>query len=665
MSKYYGTLTVLQTDHSGNPPRIQEMHTVISGERKTIGVFMCKAYSLFDNAVYRKLEEEARKLNYDIVIFTTVGYFASQNDYDSQELGMFSFAPIEELDGILYAPDTYEIEGFRDALFEAIRKRAHCPVVAIRHLGDESDCVYTDENRAIRPLMRHLLEDHGLKDIRFLAGYEGHPDSELRLNVYREEMASHGLTVDEKRDITHGNMWLNCGPAAYEAFFSEEGRRPEAIVCANDYMAIGTIRTLKEHGIRVPEDVIVTGFDNVDSIALDMPTITTVEQDFSGMTELAFEELDRRIRGDHDKKHHKIPIGGKLILGESCGCGFRGENYYIRNCIDTNSQLDRMNTREVGMTYLTIELNACDDLKELHRVLVDKSGDTPMLRDYYLCLFEKGRDENGEPQFAEEVTDTACLVHAMRNRQDHGMPMISFERKRLLPEMAERADEPQLFFLMLQHQRENAYGYSMFHFQPGELPSNFFQHWNVILSGALSNMHKRYELMALYEERRLSSITDVMTHLLNRRGLEEQIAPVWQRLCARREYAAFVSFDLDRLKRINDSYGHQAGDYAIRLVAEAIRRSAPKDALNTRMGGDEFLSVIPKADEQDAEKFMQDFRDQLDELNRLENRSFRVEASCGAVVFRLSEFSSLEECIQKSDERMYRQKEERHAQRAE
>ena len=84
---------------------------MIAGKRKTIGVFLCKAYTVFDNAVYHALEEEAHRLNYDVIIFTTVGFFSSQNEYDSQERGMFSFAPIEQLDGIIVAPDTYEIEG--------------------------------------------------------------------------------------------------------------------------------------------------------------------------------------------------------------------------------------------------------------------------------------------------------------------------------------------------------------------------------------------------------------------------------------------------------------------------------------------------------------------------------------------------------------------------
>ncbi len=640
---------------------------MISGRRKTIGVFICKAYSLFDNAVYHALEEEAKKHDFDVIIFTTVGYFSSQNDYDAQERGMFAFAPIEQLDGIIVAPDTYEIEGFRDQLQEELEKRASCPVIAIRHHGEKYDCIYTDEDLAFRPLIRHLLEHHGLKRVKFLADYSGHPDSELRLQVFREEMAAHGLTVNEEKDISHGNMWLDCGPKAYAELFSDPEDRPEAVVCANDYMAVGLMREMQQNGIRVPEDIIVTGFDNVPSVSLSMPTMTTVEQDFSGMARLAMECLDQRINRQKELKTtdgiKKHPIGGKLILGESCGCGYRGDNYYVDVSEQRGRQVDQMNTREVGMTFRTIEMNACDDLKDLHRVLVDKMNDTPTLRDYYLCLFEKGKDESGEPEFAEEITEDACLVHVMRDRQDHGMPMITFNRRQLLPEMAERADEAQVFFLMLLHQRENAYGYGMFHYQPGEVPTNFFQHWNIVLSGALSNMHKRNELMQLYEERRLSSITDVMTRLLNRRGLEEQLTPIWQGLCVKRESVAFVSFDMDCLKQINDTYGHQAGDYAIRLTANAIRRAAPKDAIMARVGGDEFLAVLPRANTQAAERYVKDFYKELQQLNEQEDRAFNVEASCGSVVFRLNELSTIEECIQKSDEAMYREKEKHHKMR--
>ena len=290
-------------------------------------------------------------------------------------------------------------------------------------------------------------------------------------------MTAHGLTVDEEKDIVYGNMWLNSGEKAYDQLFTDPEHYPQAVVCANDYSAIGMMRTLRKKGLRVPEDVIVTGFDNIPSIDLTDPLLTTVEQDFAGLATAALDELDRQMR-EPDKvweprEKRMIPIGGKLIIGESCGCGCRDDQFYMRISTERTREADNMAGREVCMTYLTIELNACDDLKELHRVLDRKKNDTPAVRDFYLCLFEKGRDENGNPLFAQEMTDTACLVHAMRDRQDHGMPMISFDRKDLLPAMAERIDEPQVFFLMLLHQREDAFGYTMFHYMPGEVPSNF------------------------------------------------------------------------------------------------------------------------------------------------------------------------------------------------
>ena len=78
------------------------------------------------------------------------------------------------------------------------------------------------------------------------------------------------------------------------------------------------------------------------------------------------------------------------------------------------------------------------------------------------------------------------------------------------------------------------------------------------------------------------------------------------------------------------------------------------------MGGDEFLAVLPRADSLETERFVNDFRDELRKLNEQEGRAFGVDASCGAMTLRLDSLSTVEECIQKSDEEMYRQKEKRH-----
>ena len=631
---------------------------MIGGKRKTIGIFICKTYEMFERAVFSAMHEEALQRDYDVVVFTSVGYFASQNYYDTQEKQMFAFAPIERLDGILVAPDTYEIEGFREALYKELDERADCPVVAIRHQSDKFDCTFTDEAKAFRPLLNHLIRDHGKKKIRFLAGYKGHPDGEIRLDVYREVMAENGLPVDEEKDIFHGNMWYNCGISAFDALIRENDW-PEAVVCANDYMAAGLISVMRERGVRVPEDIMVTGFDNVQNLSMGAPMMTTVEQDFSGMVHAAMAELDRQIHaGEHyrgRKEKRKIGLPGTLELGETCGCGHRDAGYYKQLSEEARQRVDAMGNREVGMTYLTIEMNTCDDLKQMHQVLVDKKEDTPMLQDFYVCLFEENGSEGTEHRYATRMTDTACLVHAMQDRKDFGMPEIRFERSRLLPSMGERK-EPQIIYLMLLHQMEYAYGYAMFHYLTGEMPSNFFQHWNVILSNALSNIHKRNELLALYEERRLSSITDPVTRLLNRRGLEEKMHPTWPVLCGDRTSIAFISCDMDRLKYINDTFGHQAGDYAIQTIARSLQAPVGKDAAVVRMGGDEFLTVLPGADQAEADRYIREFEKELERNNERDRKPFKVGASIAAAVTRLDWNTTMEDCIRLSDEAMYNEK---------
>ena len=639
---------------------------MISGKRKTIGVFLCKAYAVFDSIVFHMMEEKARELDYDIIFFSTVGYFASENEFDTQEKKMFSFAPLEKLDGILVAPDTYEIPGFRDALLNEIRSRAVCPVVTIRHFSHEFDCSFTEENNTIRPLIRHLLDDHHLTRIGFLAGYEGHPDSEMRLETFREEMAARNLPIDEGHDIFHGNMWYSCGQDAYRHYFLEQETPPQAIVCANDFMAVGLMRVLQGQHIRVPEDVIVTGYDNVPDITLECPTLTTVEQDFQTIVQRGIDELDRQIRagGVRDRRQvRQMPVPGRLVLGESCGCGRRPVDQFLTISKERSIALETINSREVNMTYFTIETSAAESIQELHDALVKKQADTPMIRDFYLCIFEEERNTAGERIFAEQMTDTACLVHLRRDGQDHGMPMISFPRTDLLPRMAEREEEPQVFYLTLLHQREFNYGYAMFHYTQGQIPTAFFQHWNVTLSGALRNIHNMEELHRLYEERRQSSITDMLTKLYNRRGLMEKVEPDWDRLCAEQENVAFISFDLDCLKEINDTWGHQAGDYAIRLLAEAIRRSMPRSAVCARLGGDEFLAFIPRISDSATLETVRRFDDTLNELNRKEDCSFQVEASRGAFTARLNAGTTLEECIHGSDQALYMNKEAHHEMR--
>lgn len=630
---------------------------MITDHRKTIGVFMNKADTKFQTTVQRITRQHAQKMGYDVFYFITMGYRESSNVYDEQEKIIFDFVPVEKLDGALVTPDAYDMPGFRESLFRLLDERASVPVVCIRDHENHYDCCFTDEATAIRPLLNHLLDDHGFRRVCFQAGYEGHPDSQARLACYQEEMARRNIPLPPNA-IHHGTMWTSGAEEAYEYFYGDKDNWPQAVVCANDFMAQALIDQLLAHGYRVPEDTVVTGFDDIESSKRCIPSLTTVGQDYPTMAaqavELLYQRMMEKERGIQAGEKQRMGIPGKLILRESCGCGHSPDAQQLaRELAALNKANQAGNTRVVSNTYFSIELNAAPTYEDIHKTIFRKLEDTPTVRDVYLCLFQ---DENG---YAHGISPKVQLVSAIQDRQDKGSPMITFDKDCLLPAMAERPGEAQVFYVYLLHQRDCTYGYTVIQYQDDETPTLFYQHWNVIVSLALRNLDDQIRLRALYEERRLSSITDALTGLYNRRGMDECLAPCWADMCRRGDAVCFASLDLDNLKTINDTLGHQGGDEALCAIADGIRAAVPQDALAARIGGDEYLVFIPHCDEGGAELFRQKLQAHLQETNK--QRSFSVGASVGARVIRLKEDTSVNQCIRESDLAMYVEKERRHA----
>lgn len=637
----------------------KEGRTLFANGRKSIGVFVNKTGHNFLSCVQRTIHRRAKELGYDVYFFSTVGYRGSSNAYDEHELEMFSFAPIEKLDGVIVAPDTFDMDGFRDAMLEMLKRGSHCPVVCIRDNNSQFNSVYTDESISLRPLMAHMLDHHGYRDVCFLAGYEGHQDSEIRLACYREEMAKRGIPEPED-NVFYGTMWSNKIEDAYGFFFEKRHKRPEAVVCANDYMAHALLAMVMEKGFRVPEDVAITGFDDIDQSGVSVPGMTTVSQNYEQMMIDAVNLLHKKIqavgRGEGIGEPEHIGRPGTLMVRESCGCVTPGQAERAREELRrTYDEIMNIRRREVCQTYFSIELNICDTYEGIHQTIVNKLDDIPALQDVYVCLFEN------EKGYAEEITPKVRLISSVRNRQDCGVPMESFDCRELLPASVFTTGEPHAFHIHLLHQRDKTYGYTAMQYKDGETPSLYYEHWNIIISIALRNLANQFKLQTLYEERRHLSVTDVLTGLYNRRGVDEQLSPMWKERCRRNESVCFISMDLDNLKPINDTYGHRGGDQALRAIADAIREASTEGMVAARIGGDEYLLFIPGCDEEGAAAFKQRFEKVLDRYNAEKRFDFTVGASVGPVVIRLEEDTTIAQCVRESDLAMYQEKKRRHA----
>ncbi len=633
---------------------------MLAKKRKTIGVLINRTGFFFENTVYREVQRMGKKYDFNVLVFATLGHRNSANYYDELERAMFAFAPLEKLDGLIITPDTYQMEGFLDMLYDALRTRVTCPIVSIRDHRSPYDQVFTDEDKAIRPLLKHLMEDHGYKRIHFLAGFAGHPDSEARLRCYYDEMAKHGLPLPQNA-VHYGTMWRSGGDVACDYFFQEGLPKPEAIVCANDYMAQAVSEELADRGLRIPEDICVTGFDNVeDQNAFSVP-VTTVEQDYPGIIEQAFALLSQRMdeyaNGHIDPTRRTVGLASKLILRRSCGCPYDDDVRSAQERILLDSQqMQKIRLRETSQMYFSIDMNAAITMKEMHDTIMRKREDVPEMRDFYLCCFEKQPGTGERDGYAEELTDHVALVSCIKDHQDMGMPMECFSRDQLLPDWVWDSDEQQSFFVRLLHQRDSFFGYCMIRYEEGHIPSLFFHQWNVTIANALRHLFNQQKLQRLYEERRLSSITDPLTSTHNRRGLEENIMPTWEQRCQQHEPVAVMTFDMDNLKPINDTYGHGAGDKALQTVAMVLRRLEWEGAVSARIGGDEFFLFLPKCSEAEAQNVLATIMEDLALQNKKNGTPYEAAMSAGVFATVLDTDTTLDNCIRESDKRMYANK---------
>src|ERR1700675_1412895 len=177
--------------------------------------------------------------------------------------------------------------------------------------------VRCDNESGIRALVHHLVIEHGYRSLGYVTGRSDSPDNRTRLHAVETEASAAGAEIDT------GPAWQGnysaAGGANVVASLLDAGRKlPRAILCANDQTALGVIHALAQRGIRVPQDVAVTGFDDVPVARHLHPPLTTVRQPMQELGATAFDVLYSRISGVHAKHDVVLPV--QLVVRESCGC---------------------------------------------------------------------------------------------------------------------------------------------------------------------------------------------------------------------------------------------------------------------------------------------------------------------------------------------------------
>ena len=177
--------------------------------------------------------------------------------------------------------------------------------------------VRCDNEAGMRALVRHMVADHRYRSLGYLSGRIDSPDNHARAKTIEAEATAHGARI-EMGEEWQGDYSAAGGARVIDNLLDAGKKLPRAILCANDQTALGAIHALARRQLRVPEDVAVTGFDDVPVARHLHPPLTTVRQPMQELGAMAFDVLYSKISTGKADNDVVLPV--QLIVRESCGC---------------------------------------------------------------------------------------------------------------------------------------------------------------------------------------------------------------------------------------------------------------------------------------------------------------------------------------------------------
>ncbi len=176
--------------------------------------------------------------------------------------------------------------------------------------------VFADSTSGMRSAVEHLIVEHNCRRIAFIRGPAGQKEAEERFQAYVDVLRQYALPVAPEL-IASGDYWRSTGRAAMQDLL-DRAISLDAVVSANDDMAIGALEVLQMHGVRVPEDVALVGFDDMLEASLLPVPLTTVRQSVARSAQTMMDVLLRRIDGEQFAAEVTFPT--ELVIRQSCGC---------------------------------------------------------------------------------------------------------------------------------------------------------------------------------------------------------------------------------------------------------------------------------------------------------------------------------------------------------
>lgn len=622
------------------------------GKRKTIGLFSAGDDALLEGTMTEAIIQEVEKYDYNLLIFQSL---MTKPTYSGETLSN----SLAEGEGSIYKlPDYYMFDGIIilgellrvDIMREVLNRAVECdvPVVNVNNTHDDCYCIGFDDLIGMKEMVLHVIREHGCRKINFISGFEGNKESMEREAAYRSALEEEGILFEQER-VLYGHFYLK-SVEVVEQYLGEH-ELPDAFICANDAMAMFVIKYLEDQGYRVPEDVIVTGFDHLAETEEYRPSITSVERSIAAAGVEAVKVLQRLWSNEEVSLQTYIPA--HLILHQSCGCLKESP----LDVFDLNRRKSQEITdKDVFIRYLSEmwrDFLSVTDMEELLRAVCKYLTYFEWDKVYFsICddIFGRGFDDSDRYL---GYSSSMVLVKYHRGQEPE------FENvyyPGILPSFRLDGEKREQLFFTPMYMKERTIGYLWMPVKHYIRQSSTLYAFLTTVNSAISDFCLIREKDVLVDKLDSMYVRDALTKLYNRFGMQRYVDKILEVARRKEQKVMCIALDLDGLKPINDNYGHAAGDNAIIQVANALRQASERREICCRSGGDEYLVFGIVEHDSDATIYIRRVEDYLDEYNQMNNWPYQVKCSYGQCVRPAKEVHSLEDLVTEADRLLYEMK---------
>ena len=583
--------------------------------------------------IIRGINDVVKVNDANISYFAAYGNIIKSDKLDVGELSIYNLPNFSDFDGAILITNTFANPELRDSVIARV-KSADIPTV-IFECKDHKEFhdISIDNYSVMKELVEHLIHKHGARVLNFVSGPLSNPEAADRFRAFKDALTDNGIEPDERR-IYYAGFKSYDGIKAIDAFVESGLPLPDAFVCANDSMALTLMTKLQRMGYKVPQDVMVTGFDYTFNARNSSPALTTVRRPLYNSGVEACNILLDLMNGKERPLHtltEAFPV-----FSESCGCNVEDtediidfKRYTYQRLEQTYTSVHMLNRLIAGLATASSIEDCVENLKQMLSTLDCEK--------FTLCLVSDWEKDYHTLALEKETFYSEFMTAPLIWDKGETRTVANFPACNLMPELQETSGNVN-YFLPISFD-DRCLGYIIMTNTDFPIYSILCHTMTMSISNAVEHVSKL-------------NVLDPLCKIYNRNGFIKNADKIY-RECINEGSNVIVSFiDLDGLKLINDNYGHKEGDFALTTTADAISSCCTEDMFCARFGGDEFLA-FGKEDRDSRLTFEERLVNKLKEINLSIKKPYLVDASIGTIISPASEDIAILDIIQLADDKMY------------